>query len=139
MPVKALNPYLNFNGTASQAIALYERALGAKVAELSRFSDTPGTSFSGDDANRVMHARLEVAGSTLMISDAMPGSDVTPGTNVFVCLQYGDTSDVDTHFAALAEGGTVLMPLDDTFWGARFGMLQDAYGIKWMLNAELPK
>jgi PhnB protein len=139
MALTGLIPYLNFNGTASDAIALYERALGAKVVFLQRFGDTPEMGATEDVANHVMHATLSVGGNTLMISDAMPGSPVGPGNNTHVCLQYDGIDDVDGHFAALSEGARVLMPLENTFWGARFGMLVDKFDINWMFNAELPK
>jgi PhnB protein len=139
MALTGLSPYLNFNGTASEAIALYERALGAKVLFLQRFGDTPEIGDPGEAATHVMHATLSIGGGSLMISDAMPGAPVTPGSNTHVCLQYEGIDEVDGHFAALSEGATVLMPLENTFWGARFGMLVDKFGISWMFNAELPK
>jgi PhnB protein len=139
MAFTGLVPYLNFHGTATEAIALYERALGAKVLFLQRFGDTPEIGDAGDAASHVMHATLSVGGSSLMISDAMPGTPVTPGNNTHVCLQYEGIDEVDGHFAALSEGATVLMPLENTFWGARFGILVDRFGISWMFNAELQK
>lgn len=139
MPATSVNAYLNFNGTAAEAIALYERALGATVTFLQRFGETPEMAAGPDTANHVMHASLSIGSASLMISDAMPGSTLTPGTNTHVCLQYGDVADVDTQFAAMSEGRRILMPLENTFWGARFGMLVDRFGISWMFNAELPK
>jgi PhnB protein len=139
MPATGANAYLNFNGTASEAIALYERALGARVMFLQRFGDTPEMELQGETANHVMHATLSIGSTSLMVSDAMPGSAVTPGTNTHVCLQYANLDDVDEQFAAMSDGARVLMPLENTFWGARFGMLVDRYGISWMFNAELPK
>ena len=139
MSLETVNAYLNFDGTASDAIALYQRALGANVEFLQRFGEMPETTFQGDDANRVMHATLTLGSGTLMISDSMPGSSPSGGTAIQVCLQYTDTADVDRQFAAMSEGGTVTMPLENTFWGARFGTLTDRYGVNWMFNAELPK
>jgi PhnB protein len=139
LALKTVNPYLNFDGTASDAIALYERALGAKVQFLQRFGEMPGSTFVGADATRVMHATLIIGTGTVMISDSMPGSAPSHGTAIQVCLQYDGTADVDAHFAAMSEGGQVTMPLENTFWGARFGTLTDRYGITWMFNAELPR
>ena len=139
MPATGASAYLNFNGTASDAIAFYERAIGAQVMFLQRFGDTPEMGLPGDTANHVMHATLAIGNTSLMISDAMPGSTVTPGSNTHVCLQYGDIDDVDEQFAAMSDGARVLMPLENTFWGARFGMLVDRFGISWMFNAELPR
>ena len=139
MSLKTVNAYLNFDGTASDAIALYERALGARVQYIQRFGEMSGSSFTGADANRVMHATLTLGSGTVMISDSMPGTAPSHGSAIQVCLQYDGTADVDAHFAAMAEGGQITMPLENTFWGARFGTLTDRYGINWMFNAELPR
>ena len=139
MSLKTISPYLNFNGDASQAIDLYVQALGATVIAIQRFKEIPGASFSGEEGERVMHATLAIGEAHLMLSDTMPGQVVAPGTNMNVAVQYTDISVVDAHFAKLAEGGQVTMPLENTFWNARFGTLVDRFGISWMLNAELAK
>jgi len=139
MAVKKLNPYLNFPGTAEKAIKLYESALGAKTEGLQRFGDVPGMDIAAEDKGRVMHAALTIGGGVIMISDTMPGHPVTPGTNTHVVLDFDDPADETRKFEALAAGGKVTMPLNDTFWGARFGMLVDAFGINWMFNCDLPK
>ena len=84
-----------------------------------------------------MHAHLETGGGTLLISDGRPGESIKTGGNIVVCLQYEGRADIDRHFAALSEGGSVEEPLQDTFWGARFGMVIDRFGTHWMFNATL--
>lgn len=137
MAINQLNPYLNFDGTAERAIKLYERALGAKTEHIQRFSDIPGAKPDPQNGQRVMHAMLKIGGGTIMISDTQPGMPLTAGNNVHVCLDFGDPAEMAGKFDALAAGGKVTMPLQDTFWGARFGMLTDAFGINWMFNAQL--
>lgn len=139
MAIQQLNPYLNFDGTAEKAIALYERALGAKTESLQRFGDVPGQPPSPATAQRVMHALLRIGPGTLMISDTPPGMPVALGSNVHVCLDFDDPAEMAQRFDALAAGGEIAMPLQDTFWGARFGMLTDAHGIRWMFNCTLRK
>jgi PhnB protein len=139
MPIQQLNPYLNFNGTAEQAIQLYERALGAKTERIQRFGDMPGNKPAPENAQRVLHASLRVGGGTIMISDTQPCDTLTLGDNSYICLNFDAPGDMEAKFAALAAGGKVLMPLQDTFWGARFGMLMDAHGVRWMFNCELKK
>jgi PhnB protein len=139
MSIKQLNPYLNFDGTADKAIKLYERALGAKIEHLQRFSDIPGSKPAPENANRVMHALLRVGAGVVMISDGQPGTPHVVGNNVHICLDFDDPAEMSGKFDALAAGGKVTMPLQDTFWGARFGMLTDAFGISWMFNSELKK
>lgn len=131
-----LNPYLNFNGTAEKAIQHYERALGAKVETIMRFGDVQDMDIPPENKNKVMHAMLQIGEGILMISDCPPEQPVAPGTNVTVTLHFDDVADMGKKFDALAAGGTVNEPLRDMFWGARWGMLTDAYGIPWMFNCE---
>jgi PhnB protein len=135
MSIAQLNPYLNFDGTADPAIKLYQRALGAKVELLQRCGEAPG----GDQMpealkHRVLHAKITVGGVAIMISDTQPGDPPTIGTNVLLCLQCTDVETMQAQFAALAEGGKINLPLQQTFFSPMFGMLVDAYGISWMFN-----
>jgi PhnB protein len=139
MPIKQLNPYLNFNGTAEKAIKLYESALGARTENLQRFGDVPGSTPGAQEKNRVMHAVLRIGEGTIMISDVPPHTSVAPAGPVHVCLDFDDVSEMGRRFEALSAGGKVTQPLQDTFWGARFGMLTDAHGISWMFNGNLKK
>ena len=139
MSIKTLNPYLNFNGTASKAIKLYESALGAKTEAIQHFGDAAGMNVPADQKGRVLHAVLRLGGGTIMISDSMPDNPVPAGGNVHVSLDIDDPVDEQKKFDALAAGGKVTMPLADQFWGARFGMVTDAFGINWMLNCTLKK
>lgn len=87
-----------------------------------------------------MHARLSKGPSALlMASDIQPGMPFQPGTNFSVSIHCESVQEIDQLFAALRENGKVSMPLQDTFWGARFGMLTDQFGIHWMFNFDHPK
>ncbi|AKU96584.1 PhnB protein [Labilithrix luteola] len=140
MPIASLNPYLNLSGNAEKAIKLYETALGAKVEHLMRMGDVPSTdAVSSDDKNRVMHAALRIGPSVLMLSDGSPGDPRIEQSNVSVALHFTDADEATKTFDALAAGGKVTQPLIDTFWGAKFGMLTDAFGVHWMFNCESQK
>jgi PhnB protein len=140
MAIRQINPYLNFDGDAAKAAKLYESALGAKVEHISRFGDMPGSDAKPENKDRVLHATLSFGeAGVIMMSDTQPGMPFTPGNNNYVSLNCDDEADMAKKFDALAAGGTVLMPLNDTFWGARFGMLLDAHGIRWMFNCEKRK
>jgi PhnB protein len=139
MAIKQLNPYLNFDGTAAKAIALYEKALGAKTEGLQRFGDVQGMPTAPENKDRVMHAVLHIGAGLVMISDGMPGVSVPTESNMSVTLDFDDTKEMEQRFDALAAGGKITMPLQDTFWGARFGMLKDAFGIQWMFNCQTGK
>jgi len=140
MAIKQINPYLNFNGTADKAIQLYQSALEAKVKNMMRFGDAAtGMPVAPADKNRVMHAVLDLGPSAIMMSDTMPTAPVGADGNVHITLDFDNVEEMTKKFDALAAGGQVTMPLSDTFWGARFGMLTDAYGIRWMFNCEQRK
>lgn len=135
MAITQLNPYLAFDGTAEKAIQLYEKALGAKVeGGIMRYGEVPGMECGPADRTRVMHATLRVGGGVIMLSDSMPGQPMAAEGNVEVCLQLDDPADLERKFDALAAGGKVSMAPHDAFWGARFGSLTDAYGVRWLFN-----
>ena len=139
MAIKKLNPYLNFDGTAEQAIKLYESALGAKTDRIMRWGDVAEMKVEPEHKNRVMHAALFIGEGVIMVSDCQPDQPTTPGDSIQVSLDFDDATDMAKKFDALSAGGKVLMPLQDMFWGAKFGMLKDAYGINWMFNCEHKK
>jgi PhnB protein len=128
------------NGSAGQAIKLYQSALGAKTENLMRYGDVPGMkTIPAEQHDYVMHAMLRVGDSVLMLSDTTPDRAVTLGGNVEVALDYTDESEMAKAFAALGAGGKVTVPIQDMFWGAKFGALTDAFGVKWMFNCENKK
>lgn len=131
-----LNAYLTFNGQCEAAFTFYHRVLGGELTPFSRFGESP---VATDEAskNRVMHVTLTFEGNVLMGSDTMPGQPLTEGTNISLSLNIPQIMDMERLFKALAEGGSITMPLQDTFWGARFGMLRDQFGINWMFNCDL--
>lgn len=141
MAITSINPYLMFDGTAEKAIKLYESALGAKTSGLLRYGDGPGVEHCKiqADKDRVMHASLAIDGATVMVADGMPGIPAPSGTNVHITVHFDDTADMTRKFDALAEGGKVTLALHDTPWGAKFGMVTDAYGIRWMFSHEAKK
>ena len=89
--------------------------------------------------DKIMHARLTVGNNVLMGSDAPPGHYHEASKGYSVSIGLADPQEAERIFQALAEGGTVRMPLQTTFWAARFGMLVDRFGIPWMINCEGPK
>lgn len=134
-----MNPYLTFNGNAADALAHYERVFGAKAEQVSRAGDMPGGKVPDEQKHLIIHARIPVGGTMLMMSDDQPGNPPQRAGNVTVCLQLDDLDEAHAKFNALAEGGVVQVPLQVMFWGATFGLLKDAYGIPWMFNCEAKK
>ncbi len=143
MAIKCAIPYLLFNGSATKAIELYKEALGVKVEMLTYFKNMPKSEtvpLRDEDLDRVMHARLSLDGMMLLVSDGSSNQKVTEhGNSMQVFLEFTDVEEMTQKFDALARGGKVTMPLSDTFWGARFGMLTDALGVRWMFSCERRK
>ena len=134
-----INGYLTFDGNCREAMEFYKESLGAEL-ELTPFMDAQGKPvLSADGKERTMHARLTGGGGLLMASDTMPGMPLHVGDNFSLAIQNDSVEEQDKFFAALGEGGKVTMPLQDTFWGARFGMLTDKFGINWMFNLDKAK
>jgi PhnB protein len=141
MAIKKINPSLTFDGKAVKAIKLYEQALGAKVEKLMRFGDAAAMGHPCPDAykDRVMHAILRIGEEMLMVMDAPPDVPVPTTSNVQVTLDLDDPVDMTKRFDALATGGAVRVAPHDAFWGAKFGMLIDAFGISWIFNCQTKK
>jgi PhnB protein len=135
--MKNTQTYLNFDGNTRDAMEFYHKALGGKL-DVMTFADAHVPGPPGSE-NRVMHARLESGPVILMASDTMPGHPFTMGNNFHINIDCSSNDEQDKLFQALCQGGTITMPLADQFWGARFGMLKDRFGVHWMFNSELPK
>lgn len=139
MTIKSATPYFILNGRAEQAIAFYQRALGATVEMQQRFGDVD-QSCPAAMKSRVMHAMLRVGDAVLMMSDGGPSGDVPPQSgNVNVALQFDDAAQARRCFDALATNGKVVQPLIDAPWGGMFGALADEFGINWMFNSAQDK
>ncbi len=139
MSIKQINPYILFNGTGEKAIKLYQGALGAEVVGMMRYGDAQGCKTPPEHKDFVMHAALRIGEGSIMISDVTPDRAVTLGGNVEIAMHFTEVAAMEKAFEALGAGGKVTIPPQDMFWGARFGALTDAYGVRWMFNCELKK
>jgi PhnB protein len=133
--MKSLQVYLTFNGNCEEALNFYKTCIGGEILSLQRFSEAP---MPCDDAHKslVMHAEFKSEEVYLMASDSMPETQVSGGNNTTLNLNFTDEQEQATVFEKLTAGGVIMMPLQDTFWGARFGMFTDKFGISWMTNCE---
>jgi len=127
-----LNPYISFADNAREAMTFYQQVLGGELT-LSTFGE-----YGAPDpavADGVMHSMLETPdGMTLMASDTPPGADPRSGNNITISLSGDDADLLRARFHALAEGGTVDVPLEKQMWGDEFGSLTDRFGIGWLVN-----
>jgi PhnB protein len=134
-----VNPYLSFNGQCEAAFKFYAQCFGVPVPEFFRFAGSP----MADQAppawqNKVMHSTLVIGGSSIMGADPPP-DDFKPPTGFSMSVVLHNIEEAERIFKALSIGGTVQMPLQETFWAARFGMLVDQFGIPWMVNCGAPR
>jgi PhnB protein len=131
-----LVPYLNFNGQCEEAFKFYEQCLGGKIVAMFTHRETPAAEHvSPEWQDRIMHARLVVGDAVLMGSDSPP-EHFEEQKGMSVSLHLDDPAEAERIFHALAEGGDVRMPIQETFWAHRFGMLVDRFGTPWMINCE---
>jgi PhnB protein len=131
-----LNPYLLFNGQCEAAFKFYEKILGGKIEAMMPHEGTPAAEQVPPEwRKKVLHARMTVGDQILMGSDAPPDRyEAMKGFSVTISVN--DPKEAERIFHALAEGATVRMPIQETFWAVRFGMLVDRFGTPWMINCE---
>lgn len=129
-----LNPYLVFSGQCEEAFRFYEKALGGKIQALLRVGETPAAEHMPKDMqDKIMHACLMIGDIALMGSDSPP-EQYEKMQGMSVALHIDKPADAERTFKVLSEGGKVTMPLTQTFWAERFGMLTDRFGTPWMVN-----
>ncbi len=124
-----LDPYLIFDGKAEKAFKFYSSVFGGEMS-LQRYKDAP----EGNDSDKVMHVSLQVGESVLMGSDAPDDQGVDFGNNFNISISIDSKEEADRIFGRLKEGGHVLMAMENTFWGAYFGMVRDKFGVQWMVS-----
>lgn len=130
-----LTPYLSFNGKCEEALNFYAGVFNGQIKDLNRFGDAPVGMKA--DPNHIMHARFVADGVYFMASDGGHGeSDGRAHVGISMSVECDNEGQIQNLFSRMAEGGQVTMPLDDTFWGAKFGMLKDKYGVHWMFNYQ---
>lgn len=132
-----INPYITFKGNCREAIEFYRSALGAEVLFVHTVGESPMPEMGPPD--NIMHCTIRVDGSVIMMSDdPRPEAPMTSGS-LSLAIGLDDPLRAQTLFDNLAEGGTVIMPVQKTYWAEAFGMLIDRFGVRWMINCEAPK
>ena len=131
-----LNPYLAFNGNCEEAMRFYEDVLGGEIKRMMRFGEAPPDEFPVTEAmkNQIMHCTLEFDGCTIFASDNMQSN---AGNNFSLSINSDDEEQAVKIFESLLlKGGKVIMPFNEVFWGGKFGMLEDQFGIQWMMSTN---
>jgi PhnB protein len=130
-----LEPYLFFHGRCEEALNFYKECLRGEIVGINRFEGSPMESnVDPDFRNKVMHASFVAGDVKFMASDGRPGAGPDGQDDVALSLATSDAAEGERVFAALAQGGTVEMPLEVAFWGGKFGSLTDRFGIQWMVS-----
>ncbi|HZZ63903.1 MAG TPA: VOC family protein [Candidatus Baltobacteraceae bacterium] len=132
-----LVPYIFFYGRCEEALEFYKRVLGGRY-ELQRNSDTEMPMPENTDPSfrdKVMHARFEADGLKFFASDGAGGKTIDPDAgNISLAIEFDEAAQGERIFNALSEGGTIKAPLEAAFWGGKFGMFVDRFGIEWMIT-----
>ena len=127
---------MNFDGRCAEAFRFYEQQLHARITMLTTHGDAPGPArLPAEWKNAVLHARLALGDTEVMGAD-IPGAQ--PMRSAYLTLRVDSDGEAERIFAALAQGGEVFMPLQETFFATRFGQLRDRFGINWMIIRERP-
>jgi PhnB protein len=132
-----VNPYIAFKGNCREAINFYKSALNAEVLFMQTVGESP-MSDMGPPEN-IMHSTIKVGDSIIMMSDDPSPEAKAAGGNISLAIGLNDPERAKQIFGNLAKGGSVIMPLEKTFWAEAFGMLTDRFGVKWMVNCDAPK
>lgn len=133
-----MNTHVSFNGNCEEAFKFYEKALNGKITFMMNYGGSPAVDqVPADWKNKVIHASLDVNGGILQGCDAPTGRYQQP-QGFSVALDVKDAAEAERAFQSLSEGANICMPMQETFWARRFGMLTDRFGIPWMVNCSKP-
>ena len=129
-----VSPYIAFRGNCREAIEFYKSSLGAEVMFSQTYGDSPMSDMGA--ADNIMHCTIKVGDSQIMMCDDPRPDTETASGNISLAIGLNDPGKAKQLFENLAKGGTVVMPLEKTFWAEAFGMVTDKFGVKWMVNSE---
>jgi len=135
----AINPYLHFNGNTEEAFNFYKSVFGNEFMVMQRYKDAPSENQMGEtEGNKIMHVSLPIGEGTILMGSDIPQGygPATIGTNVYISINTVSREETDSIFNGLSAEGKVMMPLENTFWGAYFGMFKDKFGVQWMVNYD---
>jgi PhnB protein len=135
-----LNPHLTFDGNCEEAFGFYRDVLGGEILAMVRYEETPlaGRVPPGWQG-KILHATLDLGSTRLTGADVSSEEGYVAPTGFSVLLEPETPVDAERAFAALSEGGDVILPLTGTFWAERFGMVVDRFRIPWMLSCARPE
>lgn len=140
-----VNAYLTFNGNCEEAFLFYRSVFGGEFTYMGRFNEMPPSDdenqpkLSEADGNKIMHVTLPISSETCLMGSDTGGewsSQFKQGNNISLSINASSMDEADRLFNGLSAGGHVTMPMNQSFWGAYFGMFTDKFGINWMVNYD---
>jgi PhnB protein len=138
-----INIYLTFNGNCKKAFDFYRSVFGGEFLQVSTFAEMPSQEgmppIKEEEKDRIMHVSLPINKESILMGSDTGGEwvkDFKKGNNFFISVSAKTKDEADQYFRDLSNGGDVKMPMDKTFWGSYFGMLEDKFGINWMVNFD---
>ena len=133
-----IKPYITFTGNCEEALKFYSEMLGGEILFMQRYGESPMKGMGPDEA--IMHATLKIGDSVIMASDNCSKEHPTNvGNNISLAMGSSDISAAEAMFERMSDGANVIMPMQETYWAQRFGMLTDKFGINWMFNVDKPE
>ena len=135
-----IKPYISFTGNCEEAMNFYKEKLGAEILFMGRYADSPMADQAPGNGDKILHTSIKIGDTVIMACDNVFDGDhpTTVGNNISLALGTSDVAQAEQAFEKMSEGGKVCMPMQETFWAERFGMLTDKFGINWMFNCDKP-
>lgn len=134
-----VNPYINFNGNCREAMSFYKECIGGELT-LQAIKDTPfAAQCPAGTENQIMHSTLINGEFVIMASDMIGPEGFHQGNNLSLCVNCTSEEEIHAYFEKLSQGGSIIDPLKEQFWGAKFGVLNDKFGIRWLFNYDKNK
>ena len=137
-----VNPYLTFNGNCEEAFRLYKSAFGREFLYIGRYKDVPPAdrqTFQIENDDKIMHVTLPISNETILMGCDSPeasGQGIILGNNISVSISTDSKEEADRLFNKLSIGGQIKMSMNQTFWGAYFGVFTDRFGINWTISFD---
>ena len=133
-----ITPHITFQGNCEEVLNYYQEKFSGEISKLNRYKGSP-VEVPEDYQNKIMHAEFRFGSNMFIAADMMPGAEYIHGNNIQFSVDCKGIDEAKQYFDSLAQDGKVLMEMQETFWGALFGMLEDKYGFQWMFNIEIQK
>lgn len=138
--MEGIKPYISFNGNCKEAMEFYKDKLGGEVLFTQTYGESPMAGKAPGQGDKIMHCSIKIGDSVIMACDNVfeEHNPTIVGNNISLAIGSNDVAHAEKVFEEMSEGATIVMPMQETFWAERFGMLTDKFGINWMFNCDKP-